>query len=107
MIPFTRIIRDSHPDVPILFIECLDHPRCRFDTFMRDAVARHNAMMRRRYDDLVAGGIKGLHFLPSAGLLGDDNEHTVDALHMTDLGSTRFADSLEPVIRRLLSLSKP
>lgn len=105
MIPFTRIIRASHPDVPILFIECLDHPKCRFDTALRDAVARHNAMMRRRYDDLVAGGIGGnIHYLPSAGLLGDDNEHTVDALHMTDLGSTRFADSLEPVIRHLLSL---
>ena len=103
MIPFTEIIREAHPEVPILFVECPDHPRNRFDNVMRQATARHNAIMHRRYDDLISRGMKGLHLLPAKGLLGDDNEHTVDALHMTDLGSKRFADSLEPVLRALIA----
>ncbi len=102
MIPFVDIIREAHPTVPILFIECLDHPRNRFDNYMRAATERHNAMMRRRYDDLTER-YEGLHYLPTAGLLGDDNEHTVDALHLTDMGALRFADALEPVIRGILS----
>ena len=102
MIPFVDIIRTAHPDVPILFIECLQHPRSRFDNQMRAATERHNAMMRRRYDDLTAR-YTGLHYLPTEGLLGDDNEHTVDALHLTDMGALRFADALEPVIRSILS----
>lgn len=101
MIPFVDIIRAAHPDVPILFIECLNHPRSRFDNYMRDATSRHNAMMRRRYEDLIKK-YTNLHYLPADGLTGTDNEHTVDALHLTDLGSLRFADSLEPVFRRLL-----
>ena len=101
MVPFVDIIRAAHPDVPILFIECLDHPRNRFDNYMRSATERHNAMMRRRYDDLCER-YDGLHYLPTAGILGDDNEHTVDALHLTDLGAQRFADVLEPILRSLL-----
>ncbi|MBD5425620.1 MAG: hydrolase [Bacteroides sp.] len=100
MIPFVDIVRTAHPQVPILFIECLNHPRCQFDTNMRDATARHNAMMRRRYDDLTAK-YDNLHSLPAAGLI-EGNEHTVDALHLTDYGATMFADSLEPVFRSLL-----
>lgn len=105
MIPFVDIIRNAHPDVPILFIECLPHPRSRFDNQMRAATERHNAMMRRRFDDLIAR-YDNLHYLATEGLLGDDNEHTVDALHLTDLGALRFADALEPVIRILLPTPK-
>lgn len=101
MIPFVDIIRAAHPSVPILFIECLDHPRNRFDNTMRQATERHNAMMRRRYEDLSAR-YADLHYLPAAGLLGTDNEHTVDALHLTDMGALRFTDALEPVFRSIL-----
>lgn len=100
MIPFVDIVRAAHPDVPILFIECLNHPRSQFDTYMRDATARHNAMMRRRYEDLTAK-YDNLHYLPADGLI-QGNEHTVDALHLTDYGATMFADSLEPIFRSLL-----
>lgn len=100
MIPFVNIIRTAHPDVPILFIECLNHPRCRFDTALRDSVSRHNVIMRHRYDELKEK-YSNLHFLPADGLTGYDNEHTVDALHFSDLGALRFSDSLEPVIRKI------
>ena len=33
--------------------------------------------------------------------MGTDNEATVDGLHFTDLGFMRYADLLEPIIRRI------
>ncbi|MBD5214036.1 MAG: hydrolase [Bacteroidales bacterium] len=102
MIPFVDKIRAAHPSVPILFVECLPHPRCRFDNVMKAAVERHNAMMRRRYDDLTER-YDHLYYMPTADIFGDDNEHTVDALHLTDMGALRFADAMEPVIREILA----
>ena len=102
MVPFVDIIRASHPDVPILIIECLTHPRCRYDRVMYDATMRHNDMLRRRYADLELK-YENLYYLPADGLM-QGSEHTVDALHFTDYGAMMFADSLEPWFRRLLGL---
>lgn len=104
MVPFVDIVRAAHPEIPILFIECLNHPRNQFDTVMRDATTRHNAMMKQRYNDLTQK-YTNLHYLPADGLI-EGNEHTVDALHLTDYGAMMFADSLEPVFATLLN-SKP
>ncbi|MCM1532976.1 MAG: SGNH/GDSL hydrolase family protein [Ruminococcus flavefaciens] len=101
MIPFVDIVRQAHPEVPILFIECLNHPRNNFDNVMRDATARHNAMMRRRYEDLLKK-YDNLHYLPASSLQFG-TEHTVDALHLTDYGALMFADALEPILRSLIT----
>ena len=101
MIPFTDIVRAAHPDVPILFIECLDHPRNQFDLSARQLDDEHNAMMRRRFEDLTKK-YKDIYYLPSKDLVGTDYESTVDGVHLTDYGATLFADSLEPVLRSIL-----
>ena len=40
--------------------------------------------------------------LDGNGLLGMDNDGTNDGSHTSDLGASRMADALEPVLRRLL-----
>ncbi len=100
MIPFFEIIREAHPDVPFLFVEDPDFPHKRFDHHARHQVDSHNAMMKERYEKLAAK-YPNLHYLPADLLMGTDHEATVDGLHFTDLGFLRFADVMEPLVRRI------
>ena len=56
------------------------------------------------YDRLPprAEGVSGLFYLEGDGLLPDDGESTVDSSHPTDLGMVAYADTYEPVLRRIL-----
>lgn len=100
MIPFFEIIRSAHPDVPFLFVEDPNFPILRFDKKLYKQVTTRNAMMKERYEKLAAK-YGNLHYLANDNLMGTDNEATVDGLHFTDLGFLRFADLMEPMVRRI------
>ena len=98
-----RLIRERHPATPVLLLD----ERRRDGFSLSPALAeRHLAQarsLRRAYDNLVAAGVKNLHFRGGDDLTGSDEEGTVDGSHPTDLGMMRYADALEPVLRQLLS----
>lgn len=100
MIPFFEIIRTAHPDVPVLFVEDPQFTHSRFDKAMYSEVTTRNAMMKERYNKLAAK-YGNLHYLPNDHIIGTDGEATVDGIHFTDLGFMRYADVLEPIIRRI------
>lgn len=100
MIPFFEILREAHPDVPFLFVEDPNFPHKRFDKAIRHEVDYRNGMMKERYEKLAAK-YGNLHYLSADHLMGTDYEATVDGLHFTDLGFLRFADLMEPIIRRI------
>ena len=58
--------------------------------------------MHKAFDNLTAAGVKNLHFGDDKNPIGDDGEATVDGSHPTDLGMMRYADYLEPQLRKLL-----
>lgn len=100
LVPFYNIIRAKHPDVPILFVEDPLFPHIRFDKGAREQVTTLNAFWKKRYEQLAAKD-PNLHYLPADHIIGTDYEATVDGLHFTDLGFLRYADLLEPIIRRI------
>lgn len=100
LVPFYNIIRAKHPDVPILFVEDPLFPHIRFDKEARKQVTTLNALWKKRYEQLAAKD-PNLHYLPADHIIGTDYEATVDGLHFTDLGFLRYADLLEPIIRRI------
>ncbi len=100
-IPFVDILRKSHPDVPILVIEDPDYPYKRFDRAAQARVESRRKLLREIMDRLLAA-YPNVHFLPSAGLIGDDGEPSVDGLHFTDIGFLRYADNIMPAITQLL-----
>jgi UDP-glucose 4-epimerase len=51
------------------------------------------------YERLVKAVCKNLHFVPGADLNGSDGEATVDYVHTTDLGQTRYARALYPLLK--------
>lgn len=103
MIPFFDIIRSRHPDVPVLFVENPVFPHSAFDLDIARKITSRNAALKAKFDALTARGEKNIYYLPSDGLIGNDGEATVDGIHFTDLGFSRYADILVPLIRSILS----
>lgn len=100
LVPFFEIIRSAHPDVPFLFCEDPNFPHCFIDVVADQEVKGLNANWKKHYEKLAAK-YGNLHYLPNDNYIGTDGEATVDGLHFTDLGFLRYADYLEPVIRRI------
>jgi len=63
---------------------------------------RKNMELQRAYKTLKKSGIQALYYQKGDGMIGDDFEGTVDGVHPNDLGMMRIADSLEPVIRKII-----
>ncbi|MDR3217404.1 MAG: SGNH/GDSL hydrolase family protein [Dysgonamonadaceae bacterium] len=97
-IQFFRIIRDKHPDTPVLFVEDPVFTHTLFDERIAKEVENKNTAIRRIVNDLKANGEKNIELVPSHDMLGHDREATVDGIHFTDLGFIRFADLLMPSI---------
>ena len=102
---FFRILRDAHPDVPVIFVEDPEFPHSRFDKAIRSEVERKNAAQKVLYEKLRKAGEKHVYYVSSEGMIGNDSEATVDGVHFTDLGMERYASHLYPVIRKALRSS--
>ena len=100
--PLVRIIRETHPDTPIILVEDRTYTNAPFKAAQRDRQTASREALRTAYDNLRRAGVRALHYVEGVQLLGDDGEATVDSSHPTDLGFTRQSDALEPVLRALL-----
>lgn len=99
-VEFVTILRRARPRTPIVLMERpLGHTGPLFEAFQGKELA---AALRESYEKLLAGGIKGLTYVPGSGLLGDDDEGTVDACHPTDLGFMHMAQAMAPILRPLV-----
>ena len=102
---FFRILRDAHPDVPVIFVEDPHFSHMVLDRAIADEVNGRNAAQKALYEHLVAAGEKNLFYVPSFEMT--QQEDFVDGVHFTDLGMTHYADLMEPVLREALTLSEP
>ena len=105
-INFVQILRDKHPDTPILLVE----DRVYSNSWIIPAKAERNRTsaeaLRRVYDHFIAAGDKNIYYLGAENLLGEnvDNDSTMDSSHPNDLGMYRMTDSLERAIRPILGM---
>lgn len=99
---FFRVIRDAHPDVPVIFIEDVIFPHTIFDKAILEEVTRKNEAQERLYKKLKKSGEKNIYYISAEGMIGDDGEATVDAIHFTDLGAMRYVDHVLPTIKKAL-----
>ncbi len=99
---FFRILRDAHPDVPVVFVEDPTYPHSIFDNRMREEVTSKNAAQLALYKKLKKAGEKKIYYVSTDGLIGEDGEATVDGVHFTDLGMMRYTEKLLPVIRKAI-----
>lgn len=102
---FFRIIRDAHPDVPVIFVEDPDFAHTVFDSVIRKEVRAKNEAQRRLFEKLKKSGERHIYYVSSEGMIGEDGEATVDGIHFTDLGSIRYVNHILPAVRKALRRS--
>lgn len=101
MLTFYSIIRKSHPTTQMLFIEQPMYANATFDRKTYNDITRKNEVFDSIYN-VIRKQDKNVLLLHSKGVLGDDDEATVDGTHFTDLGMMRYANTLLPIIRKML-----
>ena len=99
---FFRIIRDAHPDVPVIFIEDIIFPYSIFENNVLAEVTKKNQAQRRLFKKLKKSGEKRIYYIAAEGMIGDDGEATVDGTHFTDLGMMRYVEHVLPTIKKAL-----
>jgi lysophospholipase L1-like esterase len=100
--PLVKLLREKHSTTPILLLgqrkeaNLMLLPKMIGDRKLQDDALRH------AYEQLHREGISNLHYRGGEDVIGSDGEGTVDGSHPNDLGMMRYADALEPDLRRLL-----
>ena len=98
---FVDVVRASHPDVPMIFLQTERRETRNFNTKREKAEsAKQNAaetvVKRRMKTD------RHMYFISSEGFLGNEHIATVDGIHPTDLGFTYMLEVITPEIRKIL-----
>lgn len=101
---FVKIIRDKHPDTPIVMIQSVVREGGTFNTKIRNRVEGQNKAFKEEYEKLVQSGTKNIYLIESINFLGGDHEGSVDGIHPTDLGFDRFLEVVEPQLLRIIRL---
>jgi len=100
--PLVQILRKARPATPIVLVE----DRTNTNAIWLPARQRHHeasrAAFRKAFDKLTADGVKHLHHIEGAELLGDDGEAATDGSHPSDLGFMRQAQLMHKTLEPLL-----
>lgn len=99
---FFRILRNAHPDVPVVFVENPNYPGMRFDAGREKYVNVRNEALHQVFDRLVKAGEKNIYLVGAMKILGEDNTGTIEGTHFTDVGFISYANTLAPVLKNLL-----
>ena len=100
--PFVNILRNVHPDIPIVLVENITYQNQPYVSSISQTNIEKNLELRAAYNRMRADGIKHLLYIRGDQLLGSDGEATVDGIHPTDLGFIRIAESITPILSSLL-----
>lgn len=101
MITFYQIIRNVHPKTPILFVHDPIFSTTPYNQTMRKEVTRKNEVVDSIFT-IIRRRDSHVEMLQGTDRLCDDGEMFVDGIHLTDLGMMRWANLLEPVLRRMM-----
>lgn len=107
--PFYKIVRDKHPDIPIVIVS---YPR--FDkrppflSVLRDTYTKDqrvcNYIIRKTYLKAIEEGDRNVYYIDGSTLFGTDeyDSCTVDSCHPNDLGFYKMAKTIYPILKKAL-----
>jgi hypothetical protein len=101
-VPLVKQLRAAKPETPIVLVEDRRFSNEWITPAKRKFHDDNHAALKAAYQQLLADGVKHLHYIPGDHLYGDDTEGATDASHANDLGFMRQADIFEPVLRQAL-----
>lgn len=97
---FFRILRDAHPDVPVIFIDDPYFAKYEFDPATKAVIDAKNEALAEFFKALKKSGEKNIYYISKHHMIGTDNEPFVDGVHYTDLGMMRYADYIVPILKK-------
>lgn len=103
---FIKYLHDHQPATPIVLVETIFRQNGLWDQQVGATVRKQNAEIRKTWERLKKEGFKNIYYLESDKLIGNDHEATIDGIHLTDLGFTRMADAILPLIKKALAERK-
>lgn len=96
--PFFEIIRNAHPELPVIMVSKADLLYGAEETRLRRDV------IEKTYKDAVACGDKKVWFVDGTKIYGDDADNcTVDGVHPNDLGFRHMVESIYPALAEALN----
>lgn len=98
---FIRRLAEARPGTPLVLVEDRTYPYMWLSPDHDENKPRRQAF-QKVYGKLLSARIGPLHYLEGDGLFGTDGDGTTDGSHANDLGASRMADALLPVLQRLL-----
>ncbi len=103
---FFSILREAHPEVPVIFVEDPDFTHLYFDEQIREEVRKKNLSQKALFERLKKAGVKKIFYVDNSNLIGQDGEACVDGIHFTDMGMVRMADAMMPALKKALKHCK-
>lgn len=101
---FITHIAQAKPQTPIFMVENPNFPYLLLNETAIAEQREENAAWRDLYARLASEGFENIIYVRGDNLFGDDNEATVDGVHLTDLGFLRFSEALFGIITDVVSL---
>jgi hypothetical protein len=92
--PLVENIRKKHPLTPIVLVENMMYEMAFLDQTIKSQLIRENAALKNEFDEILKSGIQNIFYVKDNQDNLVDNEGTVDGVHLTDLGFSRYADYL-------------
>ena len=95
--PFFKTIRKNRPDVPIIMLS-----RPNFDYSVDGAERRE--IIENTYKNALSDGDKNVYFIDGETFFGEEDRElcTVDTIHPNDLGFYRMAQTILPVMKKII-----
>ena len=97
---YFRILRDAHPDVPVVFVEDPQFAHGIVDQAIAKEIREKNEAQKALYRRLKKAGEKKIYYVASEGMVRQ--EDFVDGIHFTDAGMLHYADHLTPALKKVL-----
>jgi hypothetical protein len=98
-----EILRQAHPTTPIVLVEDRTYADAWINAGKRKRNVDSRKALRQAYEKQIKAGDQNLMYIEGEGMLGDDDEATVDSSHPTDLGFYRMAELFEEFLRQAIT----
>jgi len=99
---FVEILREKHPETPLVLVENLHYSSIFYDQYMASVISEENHLLKELFKEMKRQGDRHLWYVSAKGLTGSDLEESVDGVHLTDLGFYRYTQNMVPLLRKLL-----
>ncbi len=100
-IPFIKMIRESHPDIPLIFISSVYRENRNF-SLKNEQYEQSKMDMAEEVMEKAVKEFENVYFINIKSLTGKGHDSSVDGVHPSDMGYTSWAKEIEKPVMKIL-----